>query len=203
MQFIIDTAMRDVQFSFFDKETCLAHFSTPQNRNSADKIHPQIQEVLEQHNLSLKQMDTIIVTSGPGSFTGIRVGLSTARSLGLALDVPVFGVTTLQAMSYCYPHEEKHCICVDTRRGDFFCQNFASDHKPMGEIEIKSHEQIQELENVLVDKELDLSLINAAFIKNGHDPHVFTLNPSPLYVRDADAEKAKNLPDVDWSKMEA
>ncbi|MBK67367.1 MAG: tRNA (adenosine(37)-N6)-threonylcarbamoyltransferase complex dimerization subunit type 1 TsaB [Rickettsiales bacterium] len=200
MIFIIDTAMRDVQFAFFEGGTRIAFFNIEQSRNSADKIHSQIQSVLEEKDLDLSTLTKIIVTSGPGSFTGIRVGLSLARSLGLALGIPVLGISSLQAMSFMYEKDEAHYCVIDTRRKDYFVQEFSASHKAIGDVQIMDKEQAESLKKSMIDLKLDLDKLNMAYL-SGDYMSVFQIDPSPLYYRDADAVRASNLPEVDWSQM--
>lgn len=65
--------------------------SEKMNRKKAQVVLPLLQSLLKEHNLSLKDIDEIEVQSGPGSFTGLRVGVAIANTLGAVLKVPVNG----------------------------------------------------------------------------------------------------------------
>lgn len=67
-------------------------------RGQAERLVPMVAEVLGRAGLAFGDLARVVVTVGPGSFTGIRVGLATARGLGLALGVPVLGVSTLDVL---------------------------------------------------------------------------------------------------------
>ena len=68
-------------------------------QGQAERIFPAIDELLARNGVTYADLTRIAVTTGPGSFTGLRIGLTAARGLGLALDIPVVGVPTLLAIS--------------------------------------------------------------------------------------------------------
>lgn len=99
-------------------------------RGQAEHLLPMVQKLLKSADLEFKQLDAIVTTIGPGSFTGLRLGLSAAKSLGLALDIPVRGIETLHALSLSYAQkrgedlEENFAVLVETKRSDFYIQIF-------------------------------------------------------------------------------
>lgn len=95
----IDTALDHCAAAVLDTDTgeMRALESQPMKRGHAEALMPMIARVMQQSGLSFGALDRIAVTTGPGSFTGLRVGLSAARGIGLAADKPVVGVTTLSA----------------------------------------------------------------------------------------------------------
>src|SRR5262249_27068835 len=92
----------------------------------AERLMPMINEVMEEAGVKFPDLDTVVTTTGPGAFTGLRIGLSAAKSLGLALDIPVFGITTLQALALQYSAEKKPSgplgVILETKREDFYFQ---------------------------------------------------------------------------------
>jgi tRNA threonylcarbamoyladenosine biosynthesis protein TsaB len=94
-------------------------------------------------------MDLLAVTTGPGAFTGVRIGLATARGLALAIDCPVLGITTFEALVQAVPaqiRERRPVLCViDTKRDDVFVQTFDADLKPSGDAAVASYERVMEM----------------------------------------------------------
>ncbi|MDQ8730143.1 tRNA (adenosine(37)-N6)-threonylcarbamoyltransferase complex dimerization subunit type 1 TsaB [Bradyrhizobium sp. LHD-71] len=100
----IDTALEACAVAVLDSEanSLRAHESQAMARGHAEALMPMVDRVMKAAALPFTALDRIAVTVGPGSFTGLRVGISAARGLGLAADKPVVGVTTLSA--FAAPH---------------------------------------------------------------------------------------------------
>jgi tRNA threonylcarbamoyladenosine biosynthesis protein TsaB len=95
----IDTALDACAAGLLDTRTgqLIAHESQPMKRGHAEALMPLLARVMQQSGIPFAELDRIVVTTGPGSFTGLRVGLSAGRGIGLAAGKPVVGVTTLAA----------------------------------------------------------------------------------------------------------
>src|SRR5580698_2238559 len=95
----IDTALDACAAGVLDTEAgrLIAQESQAMKRGHAEALMPLIARVIEQSGIAFTALDRIAVTTGPGSFTGLRVGLSAARGIALAADKPVVGLSTLTA----------------------------------------------------------------------------------------------------------
>jgi tRNA threonylcarbamoyladenosine biosynthesis protein TsaB len=95
----IDTALDACSAGVLDTDAgqLIALESQPMKRGHAEALMPLIQRVMDRSGVAFTILDRIAVTTGPGSFTGLRVGLSAARGIGLAAHKPVVGLTTLTA----------------------------------------------------------------------------------------------------------
>ena len=89
-----DTAMSGISIGAVNKDGKSAQRVMETARGQAAHLIPLIQETLEEIDVSFQDLDVIGVTRGPGSFTGLRIGLTTARTLGLSLNIPVIGLNT-------------------------------------------------------------------------------------------------------------
>jgi tRNA threonylcarbamoyladenosine biosynthesis protein TsaB len=100
----IDTALAACSAAVLDTvHGCiLASESQPMIRGHAEALMPLIQRVMTGAGVAFTDLDRIVVTTGPGSFTGLRVGIAAARGLGVATDIPVIGVSTLSAYAAPY-----------------------------------------------------------------------------------------------------
>jgi tRNA threonylcarbamoyl adenosine modification protein YeaZ len=100
----IDTALAACSAAVFDsaQSQALAAETLPMTRGHAEALLPLIARVMDQANIEFTDLDRIVVTVGPGSFTGLRVGISAARAIALASSKPAVGVTTLAA--FAAPH---------------------------------------------------------------------------------------------------
>src|SRR5580693_8596370 len=95
----IDTALDACAAAVLDTDAgkLIAQQSEAMKRGHAEALMPLIARVIKQAGIGFAALDRIAVTTGPGSFTGLRVGLSAARGIALAANKPVVGVTTLTA----------------------------------------------------------------------------------------------------------
>ncbi len=125
----IDTAGADCSVAICDSGTAriLAQTTETIGKGHAERLMAMVSHVCNAAALSLKDMDRIAVTIGPGSFTGIRVGVSAARGLALALEVPVVGISTLSVLAEVSRADARHgplLVAMDARRDSVYCQLF-------------------------------------------------------------------------------
>ncbi len=98
------------------------------SRGHAERLMPMIEEVRQEAAVQFQEMEAVAVTLGPGTFTGVRVGLAAARALALVAEVPILGVSTLELLaSAAAPRERGGIIAaIDARRGELYLQAFDS-----------------------------------------------------------------------------
>jgi tRNA threonylcarbamoyladenosine biosynthesis protein TsaB len=128
----IDTALDACAAGVLDTDAgkMIARESLAMKRGHAEALMPLIARVIKASGLGFADLDRIAVTTGPGSFTGLRVGLSAARGIALAADKPVVGVTTLTA--YAAPivnqgGEHPVISAIDARHGHVYLQVVAGN----------------------------------------------------------------------------
>jgi tRNA threonylcarbamoyl adenosine modification protein YeaZ len=83
-------------------------------------LAPSIDEVLREAGLVRQDLTAVVVGVGPGPYTGLRVGVATARTLGFALEIPVYGVCSLDVMAFSSRLEEPFVVTSDARRKELF-----------------------------------------------------------------------------------
>lgn len=125
----------------------LAERSRPMARGQSEVLVPMIAETLESAGLAFADIARIVTTVGPGGFTGVRIGLSTARALGLALGVRVDGVLTTEvlsrdALSKNQIEHDDLMVVLDTKRGDFYAHHFLLQNSGATYCNIMTSEQI-------------------------------------------------------------
>jgi len=101
----------------------------------AEALLPMVDRAMREASLTPSALDLIAVTTGPGSFTGIRVGLAAARGMALGLGVPLFGVTSFEACATSCedcPEERLLLVALDSRRADLYIQLFDSARRSLG-----------------------------------------------------------------------
>jgi tRNA threonylcarbamoyladenosine biosynthesis protein TsaB len=103
-------------------------------RGHAEALLPMVEAVMARAELDYAALDLIAVTRGPGTFTGLRIGLAAARGLGLASGRPVLGLTSLEALAAgAQPAANGHSllVAIDARRGEVYGQAFDAALKPL------------------------------------------------------------------------
>src|SRR5688572_30545476 len=95
----IDTALSIASVSVCRKGESLSSNINENDRDHAAWIHPAIDRSIREAELTLSKLDAIAVTYGPGSYTGLRIGLSTAKGLCYALKIPLITIPTLEIMA--------------------------------------------------------------------------------------------------------
>lgn len=94
-----------------------------------ESILPLIEQALGQAGWSRRQLDRVAVGIGPGSFTGLRVGIAIAQGVSEGLQIPLVGVPSLQAMALAVPPDlpGPRCVLVDARKGELFAAVYTAD----------------------------------------------------------------------------
>lgn len=125
----IDTALAACSAAVLDTEQpgVLASESLPMVRGHAEALMPLVAELMKRAELAFTSIDRVVVTTGPGSFTGLRVGIAAARGIALAADKPAVGVSTLSA--YAAPHLAEDdtspvIAAIDARHDHVYLQVF-------------------------------------------------------------------------------
>jgi tRNA threonylcarbamoyladenosine biosynthesis protein TsaB len=96
----VDTALGACSAAVLDGDRTLAHHFEEMTRGHAEALAPMVDETMRQAGLAFAALDRLAVTTGPGTFTGQRVGLAFMRGLRVALQKPLIGITTLEAMAF-------------------------------------------------------------------------------------------------------
>jgi tRNA threonylcarbamoyladenosine biosynthesis protein TsaB len=102
-----------------------------EGREQAARLVPAIAEVMQEAGVEKRALSLIAVTTGPGSFTGVRVGLATARGLAVALGVPLAGIaTTACLLGQAEAGDRLAVAAIDSHLGDWFCAIRAGENVP-------------------------------------------------------------------------
>lgn len=150
-----DTSLNACRTALFDTENeKIWEKSAEMTRGQSEALVPQIEELMTQAGYAFSDLSGIAVTNGPGAFTGIRIGLSAARMLQLALDIPAVPVTTTSLLAASYEaankdgQQEAFAVIIETKRAPFYAQfytaNKSSDASPL---EWEGEDLLQALNN--------------------------------------------------------
>ncbi|MCK8522421.1 tRNA (adenosine(37)-N6)-threonylcarbamoyltransferase complex dimerization subunit type 1 TsaB [Aquimarina sp. D1M17] len=145
----------------------------------AERLHVYIDRVIKEGGIRIDQLSAVAVSKGPGSYTGLRIGVSTAKGLCYALDIPLISVSTLKSLALQVDAEEKEFIVpmLDARRMEVYAAVFSSTNQEVREIkaeildELSFSEYLEKAKVYFVGNGVDkfsaiCDVKNAVFVKN-------------------------------------
>ena len=175
----LDTAGVDCAAAIYDsgRNTMLGEASDMIGKGHAEHLMGIVDRALDQAGVALSDVDRLAVTIGPGSFTGIRVGVAAARGFALSLDIPAVGITTLEVMAAAQREKTPSravLAAMDAKREEIYLQSFAAD-------------------GVALDEARAVSVAEAQAFAAGFDGEI-TGSATPILKPDATGEYANSFP---------
>lgn len=127
----LDSSGLVASVAILEDEKLLAEYTVNYKKTHSQTLLPMLDTVAQMIELDLNTLDAIAIASGPGSFTGLRIGSATAKGLGLALDKPLIEVPTIDALAYnLYDSDKIICPIMDARRSQVYTGIYDyEDHK--------------------------------------------------------------------------
>ena len=117
----IDSSGQTASVAVWEDDLTLAEFSIHAKTTHSQTLLPMLEAVREKTELDMETIDAVAVTSGPGSFTGLRIGSATVKGFGFALDKPIVPVPTLEGLAYnLYGTDQVVCPLMDARRSQTY-----------------------------------------------------------------------------------
>lgn len=132
-----DTALGACTVGVWSDGAIIAQESHSMTQGHAEALMPMIERVMAAAHITYFNLDRIAVSVGPGSFTGLRVGIATARGLAMASHKPALGVTTTQSLAMGVPEAERTqniLVVIDSKRNDVYAQVFGPAGQKISEI---------------------------------------------------------------------
>jgi len=131
----IDASVHSASIALADGEQLLALKVCEQQREHAAFIQPAIDQILQELHLNPNKINAVAVTAGPGSYTGLRVGMTSAKGLCYALQIPLITLRTLDVMAHTAKKQVSDasyllCPMIDARRMEVFTAVYNASGKP-------------------------------------------------------------------------
>lgn len=134
----IDTATQVCSVALSRGAENIAYRESREKNAHSKNVTLFVEEVISESGLAKDELDAISVSMGPGSYTGLRIGVSTAKGLCYALEKPLIAISTLQAMAYGLAEERKekvlYCPMIDARRMEVYTALFDENNRQLREI---------------------------------------------------------------------
>lgn len=137
----IDTASNICTVAILENTTCLKELIVNDARNHSEKIMPLIEQVLAETHLTLSQIDLIVCDKGPGSFTGIRIGVGTVLAFRDSLNIKCLGISSLEALAYNVNTNGLVCSLIDAKNNNVYFGLFDkkdNNYFQIGSLEFKT-----------------------------------------------------------------
>lgn len=207
----IDTATGPSSVALASGNNVLSYIENMDSSAQSSQLVPMVEHALAKAGLSYAGLDAIACTVGPGSFTGLRVGLASARAIGLATAKPVLGFTTLEVLAYAASLQAKHSqpilAALNAGKGEEYLQRFHSvPFAANGDPWVGKAADISPnaTDGALLCGNVDLPGLTHAGVRHPRADALAMLAmhgtlpvrpPSPLYIRPPDAKPmAKTAP---------
>ena len=161
----IDTASNLCTVAVLENTTCIKEIIVDDARNHSEKIMPVIEQSLSETTLSLQDIDLIVCDKGPGSFTGIRIGVGTVLAFEDTLNIPCIGISSLETLAYNVKNDGLICSLIDAKNDNVYFGLFKleqNDYTKIGEFDFKN---ISEVVSVLKDYSAPITFVGDGSIQ--------------------------------------
>ena len=215
----IDTASNLCTVAILEDKKCIKEIVVNDARNHSEKIMPVIEQALQETSLNLSNIDLIVCDKGPGSFTGIRIGVGTVLAFQDSLNIPCIGISSLEALAYNVEQDGLICSLIDAKNSNVYVGFFEhknNEYSQIGNLEFKNINEVLSLlqkpntsitfvgDGATANKNLIEDLIpNSIFCEKnnlssfslglaGYETYAKGISTSimPLYLRKSQAERA-------------
>lgn len=201
----IDTSSNYLYSAIIDNNDLLCEIKKEFGQNLSEVALPEIVNLFNKKNLEAKDIDKIIVVNGPGSFTGIRIGITIAKTFAWSLNIPIITISGLEAMMISSEKNTNYVPIIDARRNYVFAAIYNDERKC---ILNPQHIKIEDLK-IELDKLENYTIISNDYFESfnnidKYDPNILKIvkfvkdrentNPhavNPEYLKLTEAEESK------------
>ena len=188
----IDTHDTEIVIGLYKDGSLIARKVKESTRHHSDYTMPMLKEVLDSKNIKVNELGEILVVNGPGSFTGVRIGVTIAKTLAYTLNIPIKTITSLEMYACGEKEKDNKLVIIRDVKGVFYGL-FDKENKQIGDLEYKSNTDFDEFvkENnyqdiIVEEKNIDFKAIYE---------HMSKINPTiahkanPIYIKVIEALK--------------
>ncbi|MBN1231491.1 MAG: tRNA (adenosine(37)-N6)-threonylcarbamoyltransferase complex dimerization subunit type 1 TsaB [Anaerolineales bacterium] len=200
MLLAMDTSTRHTGIALYDGDEVLYENYWIGKFNHTIELIPTIMKALQMIQMDIEDLKAVAVATGPGSYTGLRIGLAAAKGLALSLHIPIIGIPTFDILSYAIPPQSRQLMAVlEAGRGRYAVGRFAQDSKKWqldGEAKVqKPEELVEEIDTpVIVTGELS-KFLRKLLVKSQKD--ILVVTPAGAVRRPA------YLAEIGWNHWKA
>ncbi len=165
----IDTSSKNCSVSIVEvqenkKFNIIAQENSDDERTHSVKLMPMVDDMLKKSNLSLNDIDLLACCLGPGSFTGIRIGIATIKAFADAKNIPTVGVTSLESLAYNIKNAKNVCSIIDCKHNNVYCAAFSKENEQYNQTVENISNNIEKVLDIVKEK---MSLCKITFVGDG------------------------------------
>ena len=187
----IDTHNVDINLALYKEGKLVDSRVKSSSLHHSDNIMPLLAELLKSNNIDVHDLSEILCVNGPGSFTGVRLGVTIAKTLAFTLKLPIRTITSLEMFALSTDSDVDKLVIIKDLKG-CFGGLFTSDNKLKGEYFYKSNQEFEDyvennnLRNNIVENKVDFNKLYDFFMtKETINPH----KVNPIYIKVIEALK--------------
>lgn len=130
----LSTSSKVASVSLLENDNCLKELNIFNEKTHSENLMPLIDELLSSLNKKISDINLIAIDNGPGSFTGIRIGISTVKAIAEVLQIPIISCSSLEGLAYnIFKPTETICSLMDARNNQVYCGIFDSEYNLIDE----------------------------------------------------------------------
>lgn len=180
----IDTSSSSLSVAVMDDDLLNGEFTLNHKLTHSEQMMPLLDSLLSHLELKMSDIDLIGVSVGPGSFTGIRIGVAAANAMSMALDIPVVGISSLEAMAYTAGETAYTIVSTfDAQRDRFYFNAYRFENSELKALETEDVLEKEDLIKKLESYDKVLLLGDAVFINDELPLNVKKAKRAVRYVR--------------------
>ena len=180
----IDTSSSSLSVAVMDDDLLKGEFTLNHKLTHSEQVMPLLDSLLSHLELKMSDIDLIGVSVGPGSFTGIRIGVAAANAMAMALDIPVVGISSLEAMAYTAGETAYTIVSTfDAQRDRFYFNAYRFENSELKALEAEDVLEKEDLIKKLESYHKVLLLGDAVFINEELPLNVKKAKRAVRYVR--------------------
>lgn len=180
----IDTSSSSLSVAVMDDDLLKGEFTLNHKLTHSEQMMPLLDSLLSHLELKMSDIDLIGVSVGPGSFTGIRIGVAAANAMAMALDIPVVGISSLEAMAYTAGETAYTIVSTfDAQRDRFYFNAYRFENSELKALEAEDVLEKEDLIKKLESYDKVLLLGDAVFINDELPLNVKKAKRAVRYVR--------------------
>lgn len=178
----IDTSSKICSVSILEDYNVILEKHTDDEKTHSQNLMPLVDEIFKETSLTLDSIDLLACSQGPGSFTGIRIGIATIKAFADAKNIPVVGVTSLECLAYNIPDSGLIVSLIDAKNDNVYYSLFSNNGDVYSQIGEYKSDSIQNILN-------DLSIYDdkLIFVGDGsvnHHDKIVSLIKNPSFAND-------------------